>query len=332
MVPGLLVAVALSVLMAIWLFVGKYIGYRRRRFDQFRRATYIGLLSESATRIGYPVELLRSCAEDRVFLDTLMDFLDSVQGAERSNLLNVARSLGIVERFVDDLSSRKRERRVVAARALAELGDPRTADALLEVLNDKVPEVRVQAADALALLKEGRAIEPLIALLETETEWNANRIADALVKLGSPAVPALSRHLMMSFVGSESGREPLVARVLGAIGDVAAEAGLVRALEEGSDEVRIRSAAALHDAGTQASLSALVHAASDPMWEVRAQAVRALGGLMDPAAIPTLQAALDDDEWWVRRNAGVALERIPGGSIEPEQIPEGKDRESESVS
>ncbi len=313
MLPWLLVAVGLSALTALWLFVGKFIGHLKRRFDQVRRASYVGLLSEIATRVGYPVEMLRSCAEDRVFLETLMDFLDLVQGVERTNLLHVARSLGIVERFVADLTSRTRERRVVAARALAELGDPRTADALLPVLADRVPEVRIQAADALAQLKDVRAVEPLIKLLETETEWNANRIADALVKFGSPTVPALSRHLIMSFVGSESGIEPLVARVLGAIGDVAAEPALVQALQEGSDEVRIRSAAALHSAGGQASLSALVRAMGDPVWEVRAQAARALGGLMEPAAIPTLQSALEDPEWWVRRNAALALERIPGG-------------------
>jgi hypothetical protein len=316
MLPGLLAAVAVSVLMALWLLASKLVGHLKRRFDQIRRASYIGLLSEVATRAGYPVDMLRSCAEDRVFLDTLMDFVDLVQGSERANLLRVARDLGIVGRFVADLGSRNRERRVLAARALAELGDPRTADALLRTLSDRVPEVRIQAADALAQLKEVRAIEPLIGLLETETEWNANRIADALVKLGSPCVPALSRHLIMSFVGPESGREPLVARVLGAIGDTAAEPALMRALQEGTDEVRIRSAAALYSAGSQASLSALVRAVQDPVWEVRAQAARALGGLMDPGAIPTLRVALEDPEWWVRRNAALALEAMPG-ALEP---------------
>jgi hypothetical protein len=177
-----------------------------------------------------------------------------------------------------------------------------------------VPEVRIQAADALAQLKDVRAVEPLIGLLETESEWNANRIADALVKLGSPAVPALSRHLIMSFVGPETGREPLVARALGAIGDMAAEPALVRALQEGTDEVRIRSAAALYTAGSQASVHPLIRAVTDPVWEVRAQAARALGGLPDPEAIPALKAALGDPEWWVRRNAGLALERVPGGT------------------
>ncbi|MFZ0492661.1 MAG: HEAT repeat domain-containing protein [Acidimicrobiia bacterium] len=314
LLPWLVVAVALSVLAAVWLFASKFIGHLKRRFELYRRASYVGLLSEIATRVGYPVEMLRSCADDRVFLDTLMDFLGLVQGAERANLLHVARSLGIVERFVADLSSRRRERRVVAARGLAELGDPRTAEALLRSLADRVPEVRIQAADALAQLKDERAVEPLIGLLETETEWNANRIADALVKLGSRAVPALSRHLIMSFVGSETGREPLVARALGAIGDVAAEPALVRALQEGSDEVRIRSAAALHTAGSQASVHPLIRAVTDPVWEVRAQAARALGGLLDPEAIPALKAALGDPEWWVRRNADLALERVPGGT------------------
>jgi HEAT repeat protein len=312
MVPVLVTAVVLSLLIAIWLFTTKVVGHLKRKFDLFRRASYIGLLSEIATRAGYPLETLRSCAEDRVFLDTLMDFLDSVKGSERTNLVHVARELGIVERFVLDLSSRRRERRVVAARALAELGDPRTADALMGVLTDRVPEVRLQAADALAQLGEARAVEPLIELLERETEWNASRIADALVKLGSQAVPGLSEHLKET-LGDEKGRAPLVARVLGAIGDVAAEPALIEALKEGAKEARIRSAAALRPSGTPSSVPVLIQVMDDPVWEVRAQAARTLGERMDPISVPVLRNALRDQEWWVRRNAAESLAQLPGG-------------------
>ncbi|NIA24793.1 MAG: hypothetical protein GWP04_04425 [Gammaproteobacteria bacterium] len=316
LVPVLLVVVISSGLIAVWLFATKVIGHFKGRFDQFRRASYIGALSEIVTRSGYPLHTLRSWAEDRVFLETLLDFLRSVQGAERANLLRIARDLGIVERFVRDLErSRRRERRVVAAGALTELADPTTADALLAALGDSVPEVRVQAADALAGLKDPRAVEPLVKLLEQETEWNASRIADSLVKFGSVSVPVLAGHLTSTDPTVErSGRRlPLIARVLGSIGDVAAEPALMSALESGDDELRIRAAAALGTAGTPQCVPALMSAATDPVWEVRAQAVKALGDRMDPQAVEVLVEALRDPKWWVRRNAAEALAMIPGG-------------------
>lgn len=316
LVPALLVAVVSSVLIGAWLFLAKVIGYGRGRFDQFRRASYIGALSEIATRSGYPLDTLRSWATDRVFLETLLDFLRSVQGGERVNLLRVARDLGLVERFVRDLStSRRKERRVVAAGALAELGDSNTATALLQALADPVPEVRLQAADALARLKDPRSVQPLVRLLGEESEWNASRIADALVRLGSIAVPDLSRHLILSDPAVErpGRRLPLVARVLGAIGDVSAGPALMSALGSDDKDLRVRAAAALGPAGTPACVPALVRAISDPEWEVRAQVANALGDRMDPAAIPALTAALGDAQWWVRRNAAEALGKIPGG-------------------
>jgi HEAT repeat protein len=313
LVPVLLVTVVTSGLIGAWLFASKVFGHLRRRFDQFRRASYIGALSEIATRAGYPLETLRSWAGDRVFLDTLLNFLRSVQGVERTNLIRVARDLGIVDRFVLDLSSRRRERRVVAASALSELGDPYTADALLAALSDRVPEVRVQAADALAELGDARSVEPLLSLLEHESEWNANRIADSLIKLGRVSVPVMARHLILSDVDADTARAPLVARALGAIGDVGAEPALLSALESGGEELRIRAASALGTAGTPASVPALIRAAEDPVWEVRAQAVKALGDMVDARAIPVLRAALRDREWWVRRNAADALTRIPFG-------------------
>ncbi len=317
LVPVLLVAVAVSAVIAGWLLVAKVIGYGKRRFDQFRRASYIGALSEIATRSGYPLDTLRSWATDRVFLETLLDFLRTVQGGERANLLRIARDLGLVERFVRDLrTSRRRERRVVAAGALAELGDPNTADALLEALGDPVSEVRLQAADGLARLREPRAVSRLVGLLDAETDWNASRIGDALVRFGAGAVPDLSRHIILSDPAIEhpGSRLPLVARLLGVIGDVAAEPALLSALDSADLELRIRAAAALATAGSPASVPALIRATSDPAWEVRSQAVRALGESVDPRAVAPLAAALRDPQWWVRRNAAEALAGIPGGA------------------
>ena len=162
---------AVTAAAGLTLFVYKLIRHRRERFDEFRRASYIGALSEMATRSGYPLEMLRRWSPDGVFLETLLEFLKFLQGGERQNLLRLAKELGIVERFVTELRmSKRRNARVQAAKALAEFADPASADALLEALADPVDEVRWQAAGALAKIGDPRAVRPLLEVLSRETD------------------------------------------------------------------------------------------------------------------------------------------------------------------
>jgi HEAT repeat protein len=314
--PVLAILGSITALAGLSLFVYKLIRFRRERFDEFRRASYIGALSEMATRSGYPLEMLRRWSPDGVFLETLLEFLKFLQGGERQNLLRLARELGIVERFVTELRmSKRRNRRVEAAKALAEFADPASADALLDALEDPVDEVRWQAAGALAKIGDPRAVRPLLEVLHRETDWGANRIADTLVAFGSTAVPDLARYALLSdpALSPNTAHLPLVARVLGIIGDIKAEPAMLSALESDDGELRIRAAAALGTVGSLACVPALIRALRDSEWEVRAQAAAALGRQMDGRAIAGLREAMRDENWWVRQNSAQALSEIPAG-------------------
>jgi HEAT repeat protein len=316
MLPLLASLGSITALAGLSLFVYKLIRHRRERFDEFRRASYIGALSEMATRSGYPLEMLRRWSPDGVFLETLLEFLKFLQGGERQNLLRLARELGIVERFVTELrTSKRRSQRVEAVKALAEFADPASADALLEALQDPVDEVRWQAAGALAKIGDPRAVRPLLETLQRETDWGASRIADTLVAFGSTAVPDLARHALLNepALSSQSAHLPLVARVLGIIGDVRAEPAMLSALESEDPELRIRAAASLGTVGSVACVPALIRALRDPAWEVRSQATAALGRQMDGRAIEGLRRTMRDENWWVRQNSAQALSEIPGG-------------------
>ena len=307
---------AVTAAAGLTLFVHKLIRHRRERFDEFRRASYIGALSEMATRSGYPLEMLRRWSPDGVFLETLLEFLKFLQGGERQNLLRLAKELGIVERFVTELRmSKRRNARVQAAKALAEFADPASADALLEALADPVDEVRWQAAGALAKIGDPRAVRPLLEVLSRETDWGASRIADTLVAFGPTAVPDLVRYALLSDPNqpSTTAHLPLVVRVLGIIGDVRAEPAMLSTLESDDTELRIRAAAALGTVGSLACVPALIRALRDSEWEVRTQAAAALGRQMDGRAIEGLRKSMRDENWWVRQNSAQALSEIPGG-------------------
>lgn len=314
--PVLAILGSVTAVAGLSLFTYKLIRHRRERFDEFRRASYIGALSEMATRSGYPLEMLRRWSPDGVFLETLLEFLKFLQGGERQNLLRLARELGIVERFITELqTAKRRSTRVEAVKALAEFADPAAADVLLETLQDPVDEIRWQAASALAKIGDPRAVRPLLEALQREADWGANRIADTLVEFGSTAVPDLARYALLSDgdLSSQVTHLPLVARVLGIIGDVRAEPAMMSALESEDPELRIRAAAALGTVGSLACVPALLRALRDPEWEVRAQAAAALGRQMDDRAIEGLRAGMRDENWWVRQNSAQSLSEIPGG-------------------
>jgi HEAT repeat protein len=329
MLPVLAILGAVTAVAGSALFLYKLVRHRRERFDEFRRASYIGALSEMATRSGYPLEMLRRWSPDGVFLETLLEFLKFLQGGERQNLLRLARELGIVERFVTELRTAKgRNKRVEAVKALAEFADPASADALLEALSDAVDEVRWQAAGALAKIGDPRAVRPLLETLQREAEWGANRIGDTLVAFGSAAVPDLARYALLtdSSLSSSTSHLPLVARVLGIIGDVRAEPAMLSALASDDAELRIRAAAALGTVGSLTCVPALRRALGDPEWEVRAQAAVALGRQMDGRAIASLQESMRDENWWVRQNSAQALSEIPGGVVALVESLEDEDR------
>ena len=329
MLPVLAILGVVTATAGSALFLYKLVRHRRERFNEFRRASYIGALSEMATRSGYPLEMLRRWSPDGVFLETLLEFLKFLQGGERQNLLRLARELGIVERFVTELRTAKgRNKRVEAVKALAEFADPASADALLEALADPVDEVRWQAAGALAKIGDPRAVRPLLETLQRESDWGASRIGDTLAAFGSAAVPDLARYALLSdpSMTSATNHLPLVARVLGIIGDVRAEPAMLSALESEDNELRIRAAAALGMVGSLACVPALRRALRDPEWEVRAQAAAALGRQMDSRAIDSLRVSLRDENWWVRQNSAQALSEIPGGIAALVESLEDEDR------
>ena len=329
MLPVLAILGAVTAVAGSALFLYKLVRHRRERFDEFRRASYIGALSEMATRSGYPLEMLRRWSPDGVFMETLLEFLKFLQGGERQNLLRLARELGIVERFVTELRTAKgRNKRVEAVKALAEFADPASADALLEALKDPVDEVRWQAAGALAKIGDPRAVRPLLETLQREADWGANRIGDTLVAFGSAAVPDLARYALLtdSSLSSSTSHLPLVARVLGIIGDVRAEPAMLSALASDDAELRIRAAAALGTVGSLTCVPALRRALGDPEWEVRAQAAVALGRQMDGRAIASLQESMRDENWWVRQNSAQAHSEIPGGVVALVESLEDEDR------
>jgi HEAT repeat protein len=125
-----------------------------------------------------------------------------------------------------------------AVRALAELARQSDATALALLLTltaDTDADVRAAVFQALGESRAVEAITPLLFALGDASPYLARLAADALIRIGPPAVPGLIRAL-------EHDAEPRVrvnaARALARIGEAAAIPALFRALADESNLVQ----------------------------------------------------------------------------------------------
>ena len=194
-----------------------------------------------------------------------------------------------------------------AAEALGKLGDPQAIPALIQALgHDTDPfadDLDLDAVDDL----------DLDAVLDAVYRDAVRAVAaEALVKIGTPAVPALIQALRDR---SENVRFA-AAEALGKLGDPQAVPALIQALGDSDWYVRRAAAEALVKIGTPA-VPALIRALGDSDSDVRAVAAWALVKIGTPA-VPALIKALGD--WWsenVRRAAAEAL----GDLGDPQAVP-----------
>ncbi len=166
---------------------------------------------------------------------------------------------------------------------------------LVEIGHNKRDVVmRSKAADVLVEIGPA-AVKPLIKVLYGQDDYVRFLAINALVKIGSGAVPALLNELK----NSESNVVRVhVARALGKIGPVTNDVvpALIAALEDPDNYLRKTAAEALGEIGPAAkdAVPSLIAALKDPNVKVRREVVWALGkiGPSAKAAIPSLFAML----------------------------------------
>jgi HEAT repeat protein len=196
------------------------------------------------------------------------------------------------------------------------LKQSRDVKGLALALKNRDPKIQYDAAEALGDLGDSRAVEPLITALKNDefsgVRWKA---AEALSKLGSPAVPALIRALRhedddvrwkaaiaLGEIGDPQAVEPLIlllcdedrfvksraALALGSIGEPAVNP-LLRALREGDGNLRWGAAIALGKIRDPRAVEPLIRALADKYENVRAEAASSLGAIGKPALGPLLR-------------------------------------------
>lgn len=164
---------------------------------------------------GYINRCASRTSARKIMNEALADLISGDdERAERSIPSLVQLGSQILPSLLELARSEDSELRWWAVRALAASPLTRTAD-FLPLLNDAVPEVRAATALALCHHPHESAIAPLIFALADEDLLTAGLAGNALVKIGSPAVPAL----IQAVNDAPSGTRLTALRTLSAIGD-----------------------------------------------------------------------------------------------------------------
>ena len=185
---------------------------------------------------------------------------------------------------------------------------------LIEKLTDNDFRVRHDAADA--VVKIGSPAVPfLIEALKAESRQVRWRAASALGEIGAEASSAVPS-LMVTLHDQDEYIRRIAAFALGKIGPQASSAipDLMVALQDSDRNLRTIAAEALGKIGSEASVAVppLIAMLHDANADVRLSAATALGriGAEEKTAVPALITVLQDANQYVRQGAADALGRF----------------------
>ncbi len=226
-----------------------------------------------------------------------------------ASALHSMHSAESIEGLSRALSDPDVEVRVEAVRALSVIDDDTVLDALITALKDPEMRVRDVAAEALVRWRSPAVARRLAVAL---TNPSLRRPAgEVLGRMGTSAVDPLVEILMED--------DPELAATVGALLDslVGADAFLSR-LGAMDPSERLRAVEALGAMGGERGVDGLIRALSDPIESIRVRAVTLLGDVADDRAFEVVkQAFLSDPVQEVVSAAEASLRRLQGGGEAP---------------
>ncbi|MFM2295105.1 MAG: hypothetical protein RLZZ350_1518, partial [Verrucomicrobiota bacterium] len=215
------------------------------------------------------------------------------------------------------------ERRVAAAAALGQLGEPEVLPPLLRALKDAAAPVRTAAAYALARARLPEAAPPLVLALR-DVDRNV-RVA-AAAALGTLRDPAAVDALITLLDGNDWEVRTAALEALGKIRDTRAAGSVADQMDDHDPDVRAAAADTLGRVGDDSVLEKLVLTSVDENISVRQAATRALHRV-DPLwyrservknLLPKLQAAQRDKDTSVQQAASGLIRLV---THDPHSLP-----------
>lgn len=251
----------------------------------------------------------------RLMGEALLELLAMVRGVERERLIIALRARNLDGRLRRRLFRGRIAGRMVAAEALSIFPGPDTVSALRRALDGaRSGNLRVAIMRSLIDLD---ATPPLAQVLQ---DIHRSRGAESLLYLPlmSRIVNGDTRAALRAFCAVETPDKARVvlAEALGASGDFHALQPLCITATAPDVELRIASVRGLAAMGHPAAEARILKALEDPVWMVRSAACEAAGRIGLRTAVPLLITQLSDPVWWVRFRAGEALSALGAPGVD----------------
>jgi HEAT repeat protein len=237
-----------------------------------------------------------------LIIGTVADFMKKEQEQIMNELTDAAIHSGFEDKsYTGNLAAIKS--RIMSFAGVKRLKEQGDVAGLIHALRNRDPAVQYQAVEALGELANPVATDALMGALAGDQysgiRWKA---AEALARIGSPAVPKL----IMALENPDEDVRWKAAITLGEIGDPRGIVPLIGLLSDQDRFVRSRATYALGLIG-QPAIPVLSEALSDGSVDVRRGIVAALGKMQDPAAVRILIQTLGDPSDAVRQDTITAL-------------------------
>ena len=267
---------------------------------------------------------------DKTVVPGLLEALHDQNSVVRSDVAEALGQIGdktAVLSLLEALHDQDGNVRSSAAKALGQIGDKTAVPALLEQLKGDLNIGR--AITALGQIGDTTAVPSLVEILQSHLYNNDTLATEALVKIGSDAVPKLIEALHYEILhGTNVTKRRGIIKVLGNIGNNDAVPCLLEALHDQNRSVRWDTAQALGEIGDATAVPGLLEALHDQEHIMRYSTATALGQIGDTTAVPALIEALHDQNRSVRRSAAEALGQIGDATAVPGLLEALHDEES----
>ncbi|GAB3591295.1 hypothetical protein GCM10027446_08700 [Angustibacter peucedani] len=245
----------------------------------------------------------------------VVSMVRKLRGDARESLVDLLDRRGTIARHTRRLRGRGAVRRARSAELLGLLGEHAPRDELEHMLlHDRDPEVRIVAARALGEIGDPRSAGPLVDSVSDAHAVPLRIVARSLARLGPGAAPVL----VDAMTAQDSEARAVAAEILGLGGAVTAVGVLgSHALHDLDEDVRIRCARALGRIGVPSALAVLNRCLGpDEPPALRAVAARAIGEVGGPEAVRLLEPLLVDAQHRVASNAARAMSGLGPRAVE----------------
>ena len=257
---------------------------------------------------GAPLSAAQLNTRDRrETLETLViDRLEIASGEEAAQLARVLERAGFVDRHLDWLRRGKHWQKLQSATVLGRGRLKLAVPALLDLLRHPSPELRQTAARALAAIGDPAAASALLeCAAESSLPIHPTMWMRLVVGCRIPAgdlIPLL-----------DDDRVPVRAMAARALAELPEPAAFDRVQQfafDPDDEVRAQMARVLGRTADRRAAPLVVALAHDPSWFVRLRALAAMGELNRPECLDAALHGTRDSHFQVRARAALTLARL----------------------